>query len=120
MAFSSLREMAKIELPDPLTRRHLVEEKMNPDKARRLAEAYEEVGRLVEAVDFFAKAEDPSALERIRDRAVEEGDPFLLRAACAALGGEPAAEQWRRTADAAAAAGKERYANEARRHADRD
>lgn len=111
--------MAKSAIPDPLKRRHLVEEELDPTRALALAEAYLAEGRVVEAVAFLEKADARDQLAAIRDEALEQGDLFLLRAAANALGEEIAAETWSRLADVAEAAGKERYAHEARRLAQR-
>ena len=107
--------MAKSSIPDPLARRHLLEDALDPARARKIAEAYLAENRVHEALDFLRKADDREALEAVRDRAVEEGDPFLLRRACAALGEEPGPERWQALARAAAAAGKETQARDAER-----
>lgn len=122
--------MARRRTPDPLSRRHLVEHPLDPARALKIARAYGEEGRGVDAVAFLRKAAagDPSApaaaearerLAALRDEAAGEGDAFLLREASAALGEEPDAATWRRAARAAREAGKERYATEADRQAQR-
>ena len=109
--------MAKPRIPDPLTRRHLVEREIEPARARALAEAYLAEDRALEALAFLRKAGDRERLAALRDAAVAEGDVFLLREAAAALGQEIDAATWRAAAEGAAAAGKEHYATEARRMA---
>jgi hypothetical protein len=109
--------MAKSMLPDPLKRRHLVEEDLSPARALAVAEAYLEAGRASEALVFLEKAEARDRLAALRDEAVEEGDVFLLRSVAAALGEDIVPEIWERVAAAAEAKGKERYAVEARRQA---
>jgi len=104
-------------IPDPLKRRHLLEDKLDPAKARAIADVYLEEGRTNEALAFLVKADAREQLEELRDRAVEDGDPFLLRHACEALGEEPGAERWRATATAARAAGREAQAHDAERQA---
>jgi hypothetical protein len=111
--------MAKKKLPDPLRRRHLVEQEMDPARALQIAEAYLEEGRALDAVAFLAKAEARERLAALREQAVSEGDPFLLREISVALGEELDAVTWRRAAEAALAAGKDRYAAEAGRQAAR-
>lgn len=114
--------MARSRIPRPLERRHLVERELPPAQALAIAEAYLEEGRRLESVDFLRKAEDPARGERLaalRAEAVAEGDVFLLRAVAGALGEEPDGEEWNALAEAAEAAGKQRYAVEARRQADR-
>ena len=76
-------------IPDPLKRRHLLEDKLDPAKAVAIADGYLEEGRTNEALAFLVKADAREQLEELRDRAVEDGDPFLLRHACEALGEEP-------------------------------
>ena len=105
--------MAKKKLPDPLRRRHMVEQEIDPARALQIAEAYLEEGRVLESVLFLAKAEAGERLATLREQAVMEGDAFLLREIAAALGEEMDAETWRALAEAARAAGKDRYAAEA-------
>ena len=110
--------MAKTKLPDPLGRRHLIERELAPAQAIKYAEAYLEEGRHLEAVDFFAKAEATEPLAKLRRDAVSAGDVFLLKIVATATGDFPGSEEWHEVARAAAAVGKERYAEEARRLAD--
>ncbi len=110
--------MAKTKLPDPLGRRHLIERELAPAQALKYAEAYMEEGRALEAVDFFAKADAVEPLEALRRDAIGSGDVFLLRAVAQAIGVFPDRNDWQEVARAAEAAGKERYAAEARRLAD--
>ena len=111
--------MAKRKLPDPLRRRHLVEQKIDPARALQIAEAYLEEDRAMEAVAFLMKAEARERLASLREQAVREGDAFLLREVCTALAEEVDAGTWRALAEAARAAGKDRYAAEASRQAAR-
>jgi hypothetical protein len=101
--------------PDPLKRRHLVEEPLAAGKALAIAEAYLAAGRRFDAVGFLAKAGARERLRALQGEAVGEGDLFLVREIGVLLGEDPGAEVWSAVADAAAAAGKERYATEARR-----
>jgi hypothetical protein len=101
--------------PDPLKRRHLVEEALAAPKALAIAEAYLAAGRRFDALAFLAKAGARERLVALAREAVAEGDLFLVREIGALLGEEPGAETWNAVAEAAAAAGKERYAAEARR-----
>jgi hypothetical protein len=108
--------MAKLaKPPDPLKRRHLVEETLPPARALALAEAYLAAGQRFDALAFLAKAGAPDRLRSLRAEAVAEGDVFLVREIGALLGEEADAATWSAVAEAAAAAGKERYAAEARR-----
>ncbi len=110
--------MARSKLPNPLDRRHLVERELAPEKALRLAEAYLEEGRTVEALEFLRKAGAADRLDALRAEAIASGDAFLLRSGAAAGPRPPHPDEWRALAEAAAAAGKEVYAVEARRQAD--
>lgn len=107
--------MAKSNLPDPLTRRHLMEGGLDPAKARNVGEAYLAVGREVEAIDFLKMADAKEALESLRDEAIERGDVFLMRAASGALRDEPSSATWLKLAEAASAHGRERDAETAQR-----
>jgi hypothetical protein len=111
--------VARAKIPGPLERRHVVERKLSQAQALRYAEAYLAEGRRVESIDFLRLAGATERLEALRREAVESGDLFLLRSAAAAMGAEPERAEWIAVAEAAAAAGKERYAVEARRQADR-
>ena len=107
--------MAKPTIPDPLERRHLVERELEPARALAIAEAYLAGERAQEAVAFLARARATDRLEALWRLAIEQGDPFLFREVASALGREPDAASWRALATAAAGAGKDRYAAEARR-----
>jgi hypothetical protein len=111
--------LAKAKIPGPLERRHIIERKLGAAQALRHAEAYLAKGRRVEAIDFLRLAGASEQLEALRREAVESGDVFLLRSVATAVGAEPRREEWLAVAEAAAAAGKDRYAVEARRQADR-
>jgi len=102
--------MARTKLPDPLARRHLLEAKLEPAKARALADGYLALGREIEAIDFLAKADARDALAALETAAIERGDVFLMRRVAAVLGREPGAERWRALADNAARAGRPRDA----------
>ena len=111
--------MARAKIPGPLERRHIVEGKLGSAQALRYAEAYLAAGRRMEAVDFLRLAGASEQLQALRREAVESGDVFLLRSVATAIGAEPERAEWLAVAEAAAAAGKDRYAVEARRQADR-
>ena len=101
-----------------MERRHLIEKDLDAARCTALAEAYLEEGRASDAVVFFAKAEDHDRLVAMADQAVADGDAFLLvelaKASERVIAGP---ERWMELAAAAEAAGKERYAEMARRHA---
>jgi len=103
--------------PDPLKRRHLIEADLAPAEAAAIAEDYLADERVVDALPFLEKAGDRDRLAALCDEAIAAGDVFLMRELERALGEAPDADAWNRLADAAEAAGKERYATEARRQA---
>lgn len=107
-------------IPDPLSRRHLLEKDLSEAQVRATADAYLEAGRTVEAIDFLAKAEALDRLAELRTTAVETGDYFLLRAVARASREPATRAEYAALADAADAAGKEVYASDARRQLDLD
>jgi hypothetical protein len=111
--------MAKKAIPDPLERRHLVERELSAEQAQRIADAYLAEERVWEAIAFLVKAGARDRLATLREEAIATGDAFLVRELGRALGDELAAAQWHAVAAAADAAGKERFAAQARRLADR-
>jgi len=106
-------------IPDPLERRHLIERALAPEQALRIADAYLALDRTWEAIAFLGKAGAHDRIAALRETAVGAGDAFLVRELTRALRDELPAARWRAVADAAEAAGKERYAAQARRLADR-
>jgi hypothetical protein len=111
--------LAKHSIPDPLTRRLLIERELDASRALALAEAYIAEERWLEAIAFLRKAGAEDRLETLTQEAVRAGDAFLLRELSQALGREPDAQTWLALAEAAATAGRDRYAVEARRQAER-
>jgi hypothetical protein len=111
--------MARSVIPNALTRREWLEQELDSQRALRVAEAYLAEERPVEAIAFLAKAGAGERLEAMRQEAVRAGDAFLLTSVCRMLETEPTREEWRELGEAAAAAGKETYAAEARRQVDR-
>jgi hypothetical protein len=76
---------------------------------------YEEVGSLYEAVDFYEKAGDKGALDRLLTKARDAGNLFLFRRICRILGHEPGREDWLALAKQAEQLGKLTFAAEAYR-----
>jgi hypothetical protein len=101
--------------PDALKRRHLVESELSAPRALAIAEAYLADGRPFDALTFLSKAGAAERLRTLLGEAAAAGDLFLVREIGALLGEPPDPETWLQVAEAAAAAGKERYAVEARR-----
>ncbi len=111
--------MGKSKLPGPIERRHLIERELSAPQALRYAEAYLEEGFDVDAISFLVKAGATDQLDALRSRAIEAGDGFLFRAVASETGIPPTAEEWKALAGGAARAGKEHYAAEALRQAER-
>jgi hypothetical protein len=111
--------MARSALPNPLDRRFLVERELAPAKALQLAEAYLAEERVWEAIAFLVKAGATDRLLALAEDASRQGDAFLVRELCRAAGQQPTPEGWAETAAAARAAGKERFAAQAQRLAER-
>ena len=111
--------MAKSKIPNPLERRHLIEKELSPEKSRAIAEAYLEHGRVIEALEFLQGAEAEERLAELRREAIEIGDAFALRAIGAAMEQAPGRDEWEALAAAASRAGKQLYAAEATRQAER-
>ena len=113
------RRVSRPKIPGPLERRHLIERELAPAQALKTAEAYLAEGRALEAVEFLAKAGEGERLQELRREALEAGDFFLMRAVADAMGKAPDRDEWLALAAAAEAAGKQRYAADARRQAER-
>jgi hypothetical protein len=111
--------MAKSAIPNPLERRHLIERELTPAAALKIAEAYLAEERVWEAITFLVKADARDRLLELAEQASQAGDAFLVRELCRAAGQEPTRDGWRETAAAARAAGKELFAAQAQRLADR-
>lgn len=112
--------MARPVIPDPLERRHLLETNLDPTRALRVAEGYLAEGRSVEAIAFLRSAGASDRLTALRAQAVADGDAFLLREAANAVRSAPTPDEWRALAENAAAAGKDVYADQARRQLGRE
>jgi hypothetical protein len=108
--------VATRKLPGPIERRHLIERDLTAAQALQYAQAYLEEEQEVDAVAFLAKAGATEQLAALRARAIEAGDGFLLRVVASAMDAPARPEEWKALAEAAAHAGKQRYATEALRH----
>lgn len=83
-------------------------------------EALERAGRVHDALSFYEKAGAHEGIRRLRDGAAREGDLFLYRRTCRALGEEPTPEDWIAVGKRAADLGKTAFAHEAFRLAGRE
>ena len=94
-----------------------MEQEADAKQSVALADAYLAEGRVQESLFFLAKAEAWDRLEEIGDRAVTEGDAFLLKQVGDLLKREYDVTMWLSLAESAEACGKQLYAEVARRHA---
>lgn len=103
--------------PDYLQRRSLFNSpKAAPEKLAELAQEYAIAGFLPDAVDFFAKAGDEEALDRLLAVVLEEGDYFLFTRIKSILGRETLDEEWEALAENASRQGKAAFVARAREH----
>jgi hypothetical protein len=111
--------VGKLKLPGSIERRHLIERELSNAQALRYAEAYLAEGLELDAVAFLIKAEATDEIEALRGRAIEAGDGFLFRAVASETGVPAKPEEWKALAECATRAGKDHYAAEASRQAER-
>ncbi len=97
-------------LPRPLRRRDILYGVSTPaEELAALGPAYFEQDMLFDAADFFVEARDREGLSRIRERAIETGDAFLLGRVRDGLPELVSDQDWKDLARNAAASGKEAY-----------
>lgn len=108
-----------VKIPDPLKRRHLLESPPEGAKALAIAEAYLEEDRRLEALLFLKHAGATDRIEAILEEGIAEGDVFLVRESALLLDREMDGREWRRVAEAASAHGRDAYAADAIRQAER-
>ena len=111
--------MAKVQIPTPLVRRHLLEKTLDPSEALGIAEAYLAEERTIEALAFLAAAEAWERVAEVREAVIASGDAFVLTSIAALEGSEPSPEEWSRLEAAATTAGKTVYADTAHRQSQR-
>jgi hypothetical protein len=63
-------------------------------------------GQLVDALNFFEKAQDLEGIRQIRERSIEEGDPFLLQQTSKLLKETAPEGAWRKVGEKASADGR--------------
>lgn len=99
--------MARKEFLSCLEKRELLNQSATSvDSLARWGRQFEDQGSVFDAVDFYAKANDREALDRLMKRAAGEGDVFLFKQVCRALKYEPGREEWIEIAKKAEEAGK--------------
>ena len=101
-------------LPSAQRIRHLLSsDQVDESLFRRTAEALFNAGRLHEALAFQEKVSDEPLLERIKARAIEEGDAFVLRWVGRISNAKIVPDDWKRLAEKARSLGKEAFASQA-------
>jgi len=98
-------------LPDPLRKSEILYSPGTPpEEIVALGKAFLEQGFLMDALDCFAEAHSRPDLEGLLERALEEGDLFLLERCAGALGRKTSEEERRALAARARELGKEAFA----------
>ena len=104
-----------VEIPDPLRRRDILYGADTPKEVLvEHARAYEEADKLDEALQFYAQAADRQGLERVKTKALEAGDAFVLKAVARAMPELVGEDDWKSLIARAEALGKELFAEQAR------
>jgi hypothetical protein len=96
-------------LPDAIERREILAGNRKNVDLDALGERYLAAGWLSDATEFFERTKNLPKLQEIKRRAVE-ADVFILQRLAKIPGVEVTAEDWRRAAEAALAAGRDRHA----------
>jgi tetratricopeptide (TPR) repeat protein len=90
-----------------LKKRDLIQEAgTNAETLQRLGREYLSQNRSLEALEFFEAARDREGLELLKEKGLEEGDPFLYRQACKLLKINPNPADWQKIGEKARAAGR--------------
>lgn len=102
----------------PMEKRDLINaEEVDPEVLRAYGALYFEAGRFSDALDFYLRAEDKEGLARLKARALEVGDSFLLHRLEGSGLVEVRPEDWQALADSAERLGKATVAEAARSRA---
>ena len=90
--------------------RLLYSKDISPERRVKIAELLIQQGKYCEAVEYLEQAKDESKIREVMEKAVEEGDYFLLAYAEKISGLKVEAEQWNQLGIAAEKLGKYSYA----------
>jgi hypothetical protein len=94
-----------------LKKRDLIQEaETNGEALKRLGREYLNQDRPLEAFEFFEAARDREGLESLKEKGLEDGDPFLYRQACKQLKLTPDPADWQKIGEKALADGRHRQA----------
>ncbi|MCU0580455.1 MAG: hypothetical protein MUF69_13075 [Desulfobacterota bacterium] len=90
-----------------MKKRDLIQEAgANQEALHRLGREYMSQDRLLEALELMEAGQDREGLEELREKGLEEGDPFLFRQACRLLKLNPDPADWQTIGEKALAAGR--------------
>ncbi len=104
-----------VTLPDPLKRREILYGTDTPKETLvEYGAAYEEQGRIDDAMQFYSQAGDEAGLKRIKTKAFDVGDAFLLKGVARALPELVSEDDWKQMVSVAEKLGKDQYAEQAR------
>ncbi|MHC4915336.1 MAG: hypothetical protein ACYTGB_07570 [Planctomycetota bacterium] len=104
-----------VQIPDPLKRREVLYGETPPEVLVEHGKAYEEEGKIDEALQFYTYAKDAEGLRRVKVKAIEMGDAFLLKAVARELPDDVGEADWQSLITNAEKLGKELYAEQARK-----
>ena len=93
-----------------LKKRDLIQESDSKEALQRTGQEYLSQDRPLEAFEFFEAAQDREGLEQLREKGLEDGDPFLYRQACKLLKVNPDPADWQKIGEKALAAGRHQQA----------
>lgn len=79
---------------------------VSSDQLSQYGREYFTQARLVDALNFFEKAQDLEGIRQVRDQSIEEGDPLLLQQTSKLLQESAPEEVWRRVGQIALAGGR--------------
>ena len=90
-----------------LKKRDLIQEAgANQEALRRLGREYMSQDRSLEALELLEAGQDREGLEELREKGLNEGDPFLFRQACKLLKRTPDPTDWLKIGEKALAVGR--------------
>ena len=90
-----------------LKKRDLIQEAgANQEALRRLGREYMSQDRLLEALELMEAGQDREGLEELREKGLNEGDPFLYRQSCKLLKRNPDPADWLKIGEKALAVGR--------------
>jgi hypothetical protein len=76
------------------------------DQLSQYGREYLAEARLVDALDFFEKAQDLEGIRRVREQSIKDGDPFLLQKTAKLLKESIPEESWKRVGEKALMEGR--------------